>query len=1377
MLHQMHARMSILIRPHSISMLPLLSFLCVATSAGQIARPTLFSDRPAFTAASSNLIGVGFEGLAPRGGAAFFDTASGLTQAGVTFVGMSPTNRTIPYYLRVVDPAYAPALYDWGSGAVLHGPPLVVMPGGEGGPDSRVRVNLPAGTTAVGSDIMSFLPYASLFDVTVVTESTTFVYTVASFDHPRRAFVGFTSAAPMTALEFATRTGYPVLDNFAAGVSAPGAPTPSLGSLTVSSPSIIGGTSVTGTVTLTGPAAAGGAVVNLQSNNVAARVPASVTVLAGQNAASFAVTTSLVTAPQIATITANYASVSRTAILTVNPPGGSTTTLTGVMVSSPATIGGSAVNATLTLSDAAPVSVTVDLRSDTPAAQVPPQVTIAAGLTSINFSIRTPTVTARQVATITASYSGVSRASRLTVNPYDGSEADALTRLIEDPGDRTAIGNRTPVILIHGIHGNRLPDGTDDVFRPNLPYWEKLVSHLERDPIRESFRARYKLYRFHYVSDKHRAWELARALRNDLDAFRMADPDFDKPLVIIAHSMGGLVARYYMNKHSNNVGNREGNRGGETISRLITLATPHHGSPGANHQSRNRLAFNADRRDLSYQDSWGFLNDWSSVVSGVSAFLWTRFWERITYREANRSDLLWDNFDGIMESEDVNRELAELNRLETYDSKTTAYYGYLVPERPDYQSLVGAVYLYSPGAGPRLLVVRAATTDDKHQQLLSASVVVNHGLYKDFRPYARNDGFVPVQSAAFDGHTVGRQVECPDHDHLHMVDGHTATCNTGLTLFESLAGELGLNLPPPGRLTAAGATNAASFQSGPIAPGEILTIFGSGIGPPALVGPRVTGGRLDNTLVDTRVLFDGVPAPLIYVQANQISAIVPYTVAGKPSTRVHVEYRTVQSNAVEVPVAASAPGIFTLDSTGRGPGAILNEDGSINSASNPATKGSIVVLFATGEGQTDPDGADGEIAGDVLPKPRLPVRVRIGGLEAEILYAGAAPGLVAGVLQVNARVPTSVTVGGSVPVVLTVGNASSQPGVTVALSEPIEIQSFSMSPSAVTAGGTATGTVRLSIAAPPEGAVVSLLSSNLSAVVPESVTVPPGQSSANFTIRTTSVSTSQTATLTASYAGSSRQATLTINPAVADAVTLESFTITPSIVTAGASATGSVRLSGAAPAGGIRVDLQTDNSAARLPCPFFSGPNAGCVILAAGQASATFTIQTTSVSTGQTANITASYAGVSRTATLAINPSTPQSPWLNRSFTIDGAVTLEGRSTRIRITMGPLLDGYIAQLDNGLEVASPVILVILFDGPARISGNTLTLDQVNRVASNYVNLDRSANLETITSATLTLTLESATVGAPVRGSLRFSTSARGPVDSAFSGTVMATQRI
>ena len=184
-------------------------------------------------------------------------------------------------------------------------------------------------------------------------------------------------------------------------------------------------------------------------------------------------------------------------------------------------------------------------------------------------------------------------------------------------------------------------------------------------------------------------------------------------------------------------------------------------------------------------------------------------------------------------------------------------------------------------------------------------------------------------------------------------------------------------------------------------------------------------------MAGTRVWFDETPAPLIYASFNQISAVVPYDVAGKETVQVQVENMVARSLPINLAVEDSVPALFTADSSGKGAVAALNQDIRANSESNPAAKGSIVVLYATGAGKMDPPLADGTLASlDPLPKPVLPVRVSIGGQPAEILYAGAAPQLVSGVLQVNARIPDVVS-SGAVPIILTVGNISSSAECTI----------------------------------------------------------------------------------------------------------------------------------------------------------------------------------------------------------------------------------------------------------------------------------------------------------------------------------------------------------
>jgi uncharacterized protein (TIGR03437 family) len=218
-------------------------------------------------------------------------------------------------------------------------------------------------------------------------------------------------------------------------------------------------------------------------------------------------------------------------------------------------------------------------------------------------------------------------------------------------------------------------------------------------------------------------------------------------------------------------------------------------------------------------------------------------------------------------------------------------------------------------------------------------------------------------------------------------------------------------------------TNGASFAPGAVAPGELLVLFGSSLGPATLVS---TGLPLGNSLSGTSVLFDGSPGIMLYTLAQQVAVIAPVGIAGRASTQVQVEYQGTISPALDVLVVDSSPGVFMTDKAGQG--AIVNPDGSANSAAAPAASGSVILIFATGGGQTDPPTVDGIPSAGAAPL-LLPVSVQIDGLPAAVQYKGAAPGLV-GLDQFNVVVPPGVRTGVPVPVLLTVGTVTS-PAVTM----------------------------------------------------------------------------------------------------------------------------------------------------------------------------------------------------------------------------------------------------------------------------------------------------------------------------------------------------------
>jgi uncharacterized protein (TIGR03437 family) len=200
--------------------------------------------------------------------------------------------------------------------------------------------------------------------------------------------------------------------------------------------------------------------------------------------------------------------------------------------------------------------------------------------------------------------------------------------------------------------------------------------------------------------------------------------------------------------------------------------------------------------------------------------------------------------------------------------------------------------------------------------------------------------------------------------------------------------------------------NAAAYApSARVSPGDIISLYGTGLGPVAGVGAQLdSSGKIATKLAGMQVTCDGIPAPLLYVGANQINAVVPFGVSGKPSISVQVTSPTASTPSLELTVVPAYPEIFSV---------VLNEDGSVNSSSNPAAPDSTVTFWVNGAGLFTPALPDGAItASPPLPAPVLPVSALFGGQPIAIAYS-ATPGQVAGLLQVSARLPQSVPVAAS----------------------------------------------------------------------------------------------------------------------------------------------------------------------------------------------------------------------------------------------------------------------------------------------------------------------------------------------------------------------------
>jgi uncharacterized protein (TIGR03437 family) len=223
--------------------------------------------------------------------------------------------------------------------------------------------------------------------------------------------------------------------------------------------------------------------------------------------------------------------------------------------------------------------------------------------------------------------------------------------------------------------------------------------------------------------------------------------------------------------------------------------------------------------------------------------------------------------------------------------------------------------------------------------------------------------------------------------------------------------------PTGGLPTITAITNGASNQTGAIAGGEIVVVYGSGLGPAQLVAAPAAGPAPPQQLGGVTVLVNGTPASLIYVSAAQLSAIIPNGVTGA-NAQVVVQYQGQSSAPAAVPLTIASPALFTANSSGSGQALAANADGSANGASHPAAQGSVMTLFVNGVLSQFLAGA---------------LSVTIEGQQATIISSTAdanAPGVTA----VQVQVPFGIPAGAAVPVTVQVGGATSPAGVTVAVS-------------------------------------------------------------------------------------------------------------------------------------------------------------------------------------------------------------------------------------------------------------------------------------------------------------------------------------------------------
>jgi trimeric autotransporter adhesin len=232
--------------------------------------------------------------------------------------------------------------------------------------------------------------------------------------------------------------------------------------------------------------------------------------------------------------------------------------------------------------------------------------------------------------------------------------------------------------------------------------------------------------------------------------------------------------------------------------------------------------------------------------------------------------------------------------------------------------------------------------------------------------------------------------------------------------------------------------NAANYYAGSVSPGEIVTLFGTNLGPTTPVGLALdANGNVATTVGGVKVFFSGFEAPIAFASAGQLNVVVPYEVKNYASVNVYTRFLDQGSNSIAIPVTATAPGIFTMDASGSGLGAILNADYTANGPDRPTGKDTSVMVYITGEGETSPNGVTGKVtvmrsSQPYTPAPLGNIAVLVDGQPAAVEFAGEAPGFVSGLLQLNVHIPAN-TRSGNVPIVVTIGSRSTQNGVTVSV--------------------------------------------------------------------------------------------------------------------------------------------------------------------------------------------------------------------------------------------------------------------------------------------------------------------------------------------------------
>jgi uncharacterized protein (TIGR03437 family) len=525
--------------------------------------------------------------------------------------------------------------------------------------------------------------------------------------------------------------------------------------------------------------------------------------------------------------------------------------------------------------------------------------------------------------------------------------------------------------------------------------------------------------------------------------------------------------------------------------------------------------------------------------------------------------------------------------------------------------------------------------------------------------------------------------------------------------------------------------SAASYQpGGAVAPDSLAALFGVNLAGYTASATLDQNGQLPTELAGTRVEVNGEAARLLYVSSSQINFVVPgNTAAGTADVVVRNTATGAAQNATML-VQNTAAAVFSADGSGRGPGAILN---AVTYATTPflvqtleiagSDQRTRLAVYATGlryAGNSSQDPSIVNVAANVGATAKDAAG---NSYNLTVEYAGPAPGYF-GLDQVNIVLPPDLDGAGVVSLFVTAESSTSnvvsfQMGSLPA--DSIRVAALSFSPSYVNGGDSAILTISLNGVARGIDLPVSLRSNNTAAQVPLLVTVPAGKASLQVTIPTLLVTTVQTATITAQ----GETAALEIDPA--NELAVSTFSVAPTTVLGGRNMSATVTLTGAAPPGGVKIGMSSDNSAAQPPA---------MVLVPFTASSASFPIPTSVVTASQTCNISATLGRSSQTAQITVIPAL-QLALASSSVVggngVGGTVTIAD-SSPIGATVNLQSNVQIAQVPYGVVIPSGQV-----SAPFTITTTAVTAARTVAISAKYGSITQSATLTVNPPASPTLT--------------------------------------